>query len=245
MHILKSLLDYQSNYWFSGKKSDLQPLTLSQFLFLYPLPYLDQSRLSRLIPNLPVLNPQSQVINLRNLFISKKKYHSYIIKEIVSNNETALKDKEIQRRLAQREIRLSVRTICNCRKLLNIHNWKEKASYYEKGTTFGNQMVLMKKNLSKIPNASGAYELSIPSKIDYPGYKSRVVYLGSSKNLRKRLAGYTGSNLKNQRLSKFSSNYNLSLRFCLTEDYISTEKKLLRNFKNIHGELPRANSLGG
>lgn len=220
-------------------------MTLSRFLSLYPLPYLDQSRLSRLIPNLPVLNPQNQVVNLRSLFISKKKYHSYLIKKIVGHSEKALKDKEIQGLLAQRGIQLSIRTICNCRKSLNIPNWKETAGYYEKGTTFGNHMTLLKKNLSKIPNVSGAYELSIPSKIDYPGYKSRVVYLGSSKNLRKRLADYTGSNLKNKRLSKFSSSHKLTLRFCSTEDYISTEKKLLRNFKNIHGELPRANSLGG
>lgn len=72
LHILKSLLDYQRKYWFSGKKVDLRPLTLKQFLSLYPQQYLDQSRLSRLIPSLPVINPQNQIINLRGLFISKK-----------------------------------------------------------------------------------------------------------------------------------------------------------------------------
>lgn len=72
LHVLKSLLHYQSKYWFSGKEIDLRPLTLKQFLSLYPLQYLDQTRLSRLISNLLVMNPQSQLINLRNLFISKK-----------------------------------------------------------------------------------------------------------------------------------------------------------------------------
>ena len=72
LHILKSLLDYQTKYWFSGKKTELKPLTLKLFLSLYPLPYLDQTRLSRLIPNLFVMNSQGQLINLKNLFISKK-----------------------------------------------------------------------------------------------------------------------------------------------------------------------------
>ena len=72
LHILKSLLHYQGKYWSSGREADLKPLTLNQFLSLYPLQYLDQTRLSRLISNLLVMNPQSQLINLRNLFISKK-----------------------------------------------------------------------------------------------------------------------------------------------------------------------------
>ncbi len=72
LHILKSLLDYQHKYWLSGKGVDLRPLTLRQFLLLYPLQYLDQSRFSRLITNLSVMNPQNQLTNLRSLFISKK-----------------------------------------------------------------------------------------------------------------------------------------------------------------------------
>lgn len=72
LHILKSLLHYQSKYWSSGREADLKPLTLKWFLSLYPLQYLDQTRLSRLISNLLVMNPQSQLINLRNVFISKK-----------------------------------------------------------------------------------------------------------------------------------------------------------------------------
>jgi hypothetical protein len=72
LHILKSLLDYQHKYWFSGKEVHLSPLTIGRFLSLYPLQYLDQSRFSRLITNLSVMNPQNQLTNLRSLFISKK-----------------------------------------------------------------------------------------------------------------------------------------------------------------------------
>ena len=74
LHILKSILDYQRKYWFSGKEADLKPLTLKRFLSLYPLQYLDQYRLSRLSSNLPVIYPQDRSINLKNLFVSKKSF---------------------------------------------------------------------------------------------------------------------------------------------------------------------------
>lgn len=81
LHILKSLLDYQCKYWFFGRETDLKPLTLKQFLSLYPLEYLEQSRLSRLIQNLSVMNLQNQIINLRNLFISQKKSIHILLKK--------------------------------------------------------------------------------------------------------------------------------------------------------------------
>lgn len=246
LHILRSLVDYQGKYWFSGKETDLKPLTFKRFLSLYPLQYLDQTRLSRLIPNLPVINPQNQLISLKSLFISEKKHYACVIKEIVNKSENALKDRDIQKILAKKGIHLSLRTICNCRKLANIPNYKERDGYtYEKDIDFSSYIMLSKKYLGKIPAEPGVYELSVSSKIDYPNYRSSVVYIGSSKNLRKRIAGYSGNRLKNSRLNKFINDYDVFLRFCLTENYILVEKRLLKSFKNKYGELPKANSLGG
>jgi len=245
-HILKSLLHYQKKYWLSGKKVDLKPLTLKQFLSLYPHQYLDQTRLSRLIPNLLVISLQNQVINLRTLFISKKKYHSYLIKQIVDENENTLKNREIQYLLSQKGVHLSLRTICNCRKLLNIPNYKEKPPYYYgQDITFSDYIMLSKKYFNEIPSESGIYELSLSTKIGYPNHKSNVIYIGYSKNLRKRIASYSGNAIKNRPLKEFIDNHDVFVRFCLTENYNLLEKKFLRNFRNIYGELPKTNSLGG
>ena len=241
LHILKSLLHYQSKYWFSGKETDLKPLSLKQFLSVYPLQYLEKSRLSRLISNLSVMSPQNQVISLRSLFISKRKYHAYLVKEIVDNSENALRDKDIQYLLAQKGVHLSPRTICNCRKLLNIPNYKEKSAYYYgKDITFSDYMPLSKKYLNKIPSGAGVYELSVSSRIDYPNQRSNVVYIGSSKNLRKRIANYLGNKLKNNCLSKFINNPDVFVRFCLTENHILAEKsflKILRTFMASYQRL--------
>jgi len=245
LHILRSLLDYQSKYWFSGKETDITPLTLRKSLSLYPMQYLEQTRLSRLISNLSVMNPQNQVINLKSLFISKKKHHAYLIKEIVHDDENALKDRDIQYLLAQKGVHLSLRTICNCRKLFNIPNYKEKGAYYEKDITFSDYMLLSKKYFNKIPTEAGVYELSISSRIDYPNHRSNVIYIGCSKNLRKRIADYSGNKLKNARLHEFINNYDVFVRFYLTESYLQVEKSLLKSSRAFYGELPKGNSLGG
>ena len=247
LHIVKSLLHYQRKYWFSGREVDINPLTLSKFLSIYPLQYLDRTRLSRLIQNLSVMNPQNRIICLKSLFISKKKYHSFLIRELVPihRDEKALNDKDIQYLLAQQGVHLSVRTICNCRKLVNIPNYREKASYYEKDIAFSDYIPLSKRYFKKIPTEAGVYELSIPSKIDYPIYRTNVVYIGSSKNLRRRIANYSGNKLKNNRLNEFTNNYDVFVRFWLTGNHILLERKFLKNFKKTFGELPKANRLGG
>ena len=180
------------------------------------------------------------------IYLFQKKYHAYLIKDIVNKNENVLKDNDIKYLLDQKGIHLSVRTICNCRKLLNIPNYKERPTqYYEKEIAFSGYVLLEKDNFNKIPNEAGVYELSISSRIEYPKNKSNVIYIGSSQNLRKRIANYSGKGLKNDCLKDFRKNYEIFVRFYLTVDCILLEKKLLRSFKNTYGQLPKANSLGG
>ena len=104
--------------------------------------------------------------------------------------------------------------------------------------------MLSKKRFNKIPTEAGVYELSLSSKIDYLNHKSNVIYIGSSNNLRRRIANYSSNKLRNVCLMKFIINNDIFLRLCLTENYILLEKKLLKKFKCNYGELPKANSLG-
>jgi len=148
--------------------------------------------------------------------------------------------------LAQKGVYLSVRTICNCRELLNIPNYKARnIYYYENEISFSNLIKISKKYLHKIPTEAGVYEISISSKIDYQNHRSNIIYIGCSKNLRKRIADYSGTKFKNNRLKYFTNNYNVFVRFCSNENYSILEKKFLKNFMNIYGELPKANSIGG
>ena len=244
LHILKNLLNYHKKYWLTGKETDIKLLTFKQFLSLYPLQYLDQSRLSRIIRNLLVVNLQNQLIDLRSLFISKKKYHAYYIREIIKNGDKPLKDKDIQYLLEEKGIYISKRTICNCRKLLNIPNYREIDVYYDKDIMFSDYLPLSRKHFHRIPSEAGVYELSISSKIEYKNHKSNVIYIGSSKNLKKRIASYFGNIMKNCRLKKFINGNDVFVHIYLNENFITFEKKLLSNFKSDYGELPKANTIG-
>jgi len=105
--------------------------------------------------------------------------------------------------------------------------------------------LITKKIIKKIPDESGIYELSISEKINYKNYKNKVVYIGSSKNLRKRISYYAGNKVSNKCLIKFISKYDIYVKFYPTANYKYIEKELLKNFKIVYGELPKANSIGG
>lgn len=245
-HILQNLLDYQYAFWRSGRETALKPLTLKQFLQLYPFKYLDQSRLSRLIPTLLVETPQRKVITLRDLFPSKKRCIAYRIEEIINDRNALLKDKDIQNVLAREGIHLSIRTICNCRKLLNIPNYKKRIStYYGKDTRFSDYIKLCNGQSNKIPPEAGIYELSTSGKIQYDKNQCEILYIGASKDLRKRLLNYSGEKIKNGRLTKWVNGSDIFVRYFLTENYLQVERKLLKQFKQTYGELPKGNKLGG
>jgi hypothetical protein len=246
LHVLKSLLQHQHRYWLSGMDVNLWPVTFQQFLSVYPLRYLDQSRLSRLVPKLLVLTPHHELISLKSLFLSPKRVYAYRIKELIQGSKRSLKDKEIQSLLAQQGIHLSLRTICNCRKLLNIPNYKERAAhYYGRDIAFSQYRKLSEKRFNRIPAEPGVYELSVSGKLDYERGKSNIIYIGSSRDLRKRIASYSGNGVVNGQLSRFLKKQEVFVRFCRTEHYRVREKELLKDFKNNYGKLPKCNSLGG
>lgn len=245
-HIADKLLQSQRDYWLSGREGDLRPLSMQQFLALYPLTSLDASRLSRLVGHLCVLTPQQELIRLKRLFPSRKRVVALRIKELVDQSPRCLKDGEVQSALASQGTHLSLRTICNCRKLLNIPNHKERRNgYYGKDAAFGQSLRLSEKRSSSIPDEPGVYELSLPEKLDYPKGRSEVIYLGCTRDLRKRIASYSGNGLKNRRLRELLGQGQVMVRFCRAVHYRALERQLLSNFRNHHGTLPKANIVGG
>jgi len=265
-HVADKLLQSQRDYWRSGREGDLRPLSMQQFLALYPLRYLDASRLSRLVARLWVLTPRQELIPLKRLFPSHKRVAALRIKELVEQSACCLKDGEVQSALAlwdktssspqstsgayptglaRQGIQLSRRTICNCRKLLNIPNHKERRNgYYGKDAAFGQSQRLAGKKFSRLPDEPGVYELSLPWKLDYPKGRSEVIYLGCTRDLRKRIASYSGHGLKNRRLKEFLRQGQVLVRFCRAAHYRALERQLLSNFRNHHGTLPKTNTMG-
>ena len=252
-HIVRGILTIQRKFWETGEELDIKPLTFRQFLSLFPFPKLDESRLSRLVSVLPLQTQGGRIVNLRRLFSSSRRFFATVIKAVIDESDEALTDKDIQTVLRdQYDILLSVRTICECRKLLSIPNFKEQcACYYPKGISFSKSIAMISsrqsavgRGINRIPAEPGVYELRLSSKIPYPQCSSHVIYIGSSKNLRRRTADYTGTVLKNKRIAGFLRNDNVCIHYYVTTDHIELEKELLKNFKQHYGQLPKGNIIG-
>lgn len=245
-HIVRGIIEFQKKFWEAGDVSYIKPLTLKEFILLYPHPNLDESRLSRLGSVLLLQMQSGKTIILKNLFISKRRFYANVIKNFIDESDKALTDNDIQTILKkQYDIHISVRTICECRKLLSIPNFRERSDcYYPNGISFSNPIALILKTINRIPAEQGVYEQCLSTKIPYPKCSSRVIYIGSSMNLRRRIANYKGKVLKNKRIAEFIRNDNVSIRYHVTADYIELEKKLLENFKKHYGRLPEGNKIG-
>lgn len=103
--------------------------------------------------------------------------------------------------------------------------------------------VLNKKNISQLPNnIQGVYELSSTKLETYPFLTNKVIYIGSSKNIKKRLSTYTSQYAHSKELRNFIKDGNeLYFRFAKNLEYRDFEKKIINHFIYLHGELPKLN----
>ncbi|MCT7588525.1 GIY-YIG nuclease family protein [Aliarcobacter butzleri] len=92
-------------------------------------------------------------------------------------------------------------------------------------------------------NLKGVYELSSNEKIFYPFAENKVIYIGSSNNLKKRLKTYTSKTAHTNDIKNFiKDNEKIYFRIIKTFDYQEHEKELIDTFINLYGDLPRLNT---
>ena len=246
-HVVRGLLDSQREFWMTGKESDIKPLTFKQFLSRFPHSGLDESRFSRLVSNLTLQAHHGKTVSVKSLFISRRRSFANLIKEIIDESDILLTDRNIETiLLTEHRIHLPVRTICTCRKLLSIPNYRERSdSYHPKEASFSNRIPLFSKHSAQLPGEAGIYEISLSTKINYPGGCTPVIYIGASKNIRRRTASYTGKVLKNKRIAHLLGEGNVYIRYYMSGHYIALEREMLGCFKRRYRELPKGNINGG
>jgi len=145
-------------------------------------------------------------------------------------------------------IDISRRTVGQCRKELGVANSyrRIKAYYppisfdYSRFFPFNNKSV--KKNA---PRKSGVYELSTRDlEIEYPKGKSKVFYLGSAKDIRKRLIEHLGASGRNGGIKNFCKSYSCLFRYKLcSKGWNKVERELYNNFLSTFGEAPKCNNI--
>ena len=242
-HVMTHLLALQRNFWESQDYRTMVTVSLKEFLEEYPFPYLDISRLSRLLNNTRISSNGTEYF-LRQFFWSRKKVYACIVENVISQQTNRMKDREIQALLKRDyDMDLSVRTICNYRKSLRIpaYNKNNQSNSYD--NYFSKALVLNKKSLSLIPPKGGVYEISINKDIKYQKFASRVIYFGRSKNLRRRIQSYMHNNIKNPIIKYYKEGQGLFIRYFTTLRYDHIEKELLLQFQDKFVSLPVANKL--
>lgn len=77
----------------------------------------------------------------------------------------------------------------------------------------------------------------------YSEDQSGIVYIGSTKNLKKRLAAYFNGFGHTDTIKRFIKKHPLKFCYCNTADFKAVEARLIHYFKENMGELPLLNKL--
>ncbi|MCG2760662.1 MAG: hypothetical protein L6407_05570 [Candidatus Delongbacteria bacterium] len=242
-NVMNSILELQRDFFETNDRKKMIPISLKEFIEKYQFPYLDISRLSRIINN-TVISFNNAKYFLKDFFCNKRKIYSNIVEYVISQQSYRMKDNEIQEILIKKyNISLTVRTICNYRKSNNIpaYNKINLSDPYRK--KFSRILSLHKKILHIIPDKAGVYEISVANHVKYPIFSSEVIYYGRSNNLRNRIQNYLCANIKNITIKHYQNSQGVFLRYFATLEYVYAEKELLERFISQLGSLPIANKL--
>jgi len=260
--ILNAVFMRQRDYFHSGNPLDLKPLSRAELALAIRArngadPVIDVSRISRLISGKTIVVPSVGEKPLRFFFPTGRDIHRRAIralmdeerKELASGNiKRPLNDGEIRDRLKQRhDLAITRRQVGFCRKELGIPNLyrREKGGDYssERGrfsTACRLDAASVKKNA---PAKPGIYELSLAgAQIEYPGGADSVFYIGSSKNIRKRINEHLKPHNKNGGIRGYLEKYDCLFRYIVLEtDWLKEEKMLYDLFAADFGASPRCN----
>ena len=145
-------------------------------------------------------------------------------------------------------IDISRRTVGHCRKELGVADSYRRINTFYPPTNFdysrffpfNNQSV--KKNA---PKKSGVYELSTTGlEIEYSKGKSKVFYLGSTNDIRKRLFEHSGFSGRNEGIMNYYKDYSCLFRYKLcSKDWNKKERELYNNFIMSFGRAPKCNNI--
>ena len=263
--ILKGIVEYQKDYFTSNNESDLKPLTrveLARFISdfkdgKHDLDFmLDTSRISRAIRGLSLIAPSGEELPLWLLFPSRRDMVKRYIKAILNQEKKDIgsghiakpyTDEEIGRKINERYGLLVVRReIGYCRKELGILPYSVRNGYVYH-TLAANFSPIYPFTILSIehntPAGSGIYELCLAGDaIGYPTGLCQTFYIGSAKNLRRRLRSHFSSGSKNGGIKRFIAERDCVFRYLrVPRIWTQEERRFHKLFISAYGDPPLCN----
>ena len=262
--ILKGIVEYQRDYFESNSELDLKPLTMAELArsisnfkeSSHSSVLVDASRISRVVRRLSVIIPQGEEVSLSSFFAGRKDMVKRYIKAILNEERTDICNGRLKRPYTDEELRhrlnegygllITRREVAYCRQDLGILPYSKRNGYVYRSLLV---------NFSKIypftatsvrnnaPICPGVYELCLDGNgIEYPIGWCQVFYIGSGKNLRKRLLSHLSSSSKNGGIRRFADERSCGFRYLrVSQGWDQEEERLYNLFISTYGSSPLCN----
>lgn len=209
--------------------------------------YLDASILCKILNNIKYLY-KNNLYELKCLIPKKSLVYSLFIKDLINSDLFDLKkDSQISEILYLKyNIKISRRRVCDIRNkylIPKIQKGKIFNFYLYNQKLYDKKRVLNKSNISILKNnIQGIYELSSNEIKKYQHSENNIIYIGSSKNIKKRLSTYTLKTAHSQNIRNFiQKEKEIYFRIIITPNYKTFERYFINAFIDITGELPKLN----
>ncbi|RLC63692.1 MAG: hypothetical protein DRI01_04760 [Chloroflexi bacterium] len=265
--ILKGIVEHQRDYFASNNELNIKPLAraeLARFISdsrdgSRSLDFaIDVSRVSRATRELSLITPKGDEVPLRILFASRKDMAKRCIRAILNQEKKdigsgrvakAYTDEELVDKMNE-EYGLSItrREVAYCRKELGILPYFERNGYvyHTLAANFSRMYPFTARSVeSNAPVSSGIYQLCLDAGgIDYPTGCCQTFYIGSAKNLRKRLLSHLSSSSKNGGIKKFMEERSCVFRYLrVPRRWAHEEKRFYNLFVATYGDSPVCNRI--
>jgi predicted GIY-YIG superfamily endonuclease len=263
---LKGIVEHQRDYFASNNELNLKPLTRAKLARLISdsrddsrsLGFtIDASRISRAIRDLSLLTPRGEEIPLSLLFASRRGMVKRCIRVIVSQEKKdtgsgqtakAYTDEELSRRIDEGYgLSVTRREVGYCRKELGILPYFRRNGYvyHTLAANFSQIYPFTASSVeSNAPATPGVYELCLESGLKYPTGCCQTFYIGSAKNLRKRLLSHLSSSSKNGGIKRFIEERSCVFRYLrVPRRWAHEEKRGYNLFVSTYGDSPLCNHM--
>lgn len=218
---------------------------------------IDVTRISRISRGVSLVDPKGKTVSLKEFFPTKRDIVKKHIKVIIGKEKSDIfngrikkpfTDGELQRKLKDEyDLSVSRREVGYCRNAMGVLPHSKRINTYgypplsvNFSTIYPFTLPAVKNNA---PDQPGVYELRLDgSWIDYPKGYCRTFYIGSAKNLRKRLLDHLGSNGKNGGIKEYVKTEKCVFRYVqVSRGWNREEKRLYNLFIATFGDSPACN----
>ena len=229
---LLGIIEHQGAYLKSCDPLKLVPLgqmRISHWIKNQGYQSIDNSMISRVVNGTFIIMPDGKSMLLKDFFPSSREICKGYVKGILDEEGMELKSNRLDRPYTDEEIKVrlkelynlkvSRRTVSYCRDQMGIppfHRRTYDNTYSPPWAQFSPYFPMTLSSVKEnVPEMSGIYEFSlVDANIEYPIKTTGVFYIGSSKNIKKRLRAHLGCWSRNGDLDAFISGGKCFLPVC-------------------------------